>query len=181
MLRFFRNAIIGSSLLLLGVAANAQSYQERDEYRHFSNNANVVDQVRADLNEALNMGNLSGSQRNVLAEARNDLAVFDRAWDRGSFNRRELDEAIARIQSVANSGRISEEQRAMLQDDMERLRNFRSSQAMSNGFNPDNGYYNRYNGYNRTSGYMEKLINFSLQTSRESKGRIRISDARSAP
>src|SRR5438105_742300 len=105
MLRFVRNAIIGSSLLLLGMAGNAQVPQDRDQdYDQTpSNDRNVVDQVRADLNEAINMGYLSGSQRSVLAQANEDLAVFDRAWSRGRFNRHELDEAIARVQSVANS------------------------------------------------------------------------------
>ena len=65
MTRFLRNAVIGSSLFLLGTAVNARVHKERGEYnqQQFS----VVDQVRTDLKGVMNMGSLSGSQRGVHA------------------------------------------------------------------------------------------------------------------
>lgn len=150
MFRFIRNALIGSSLLLMGMTANAQVYQDRDDYsQQRMNVGNVLDQVRSDLNQAMNMGYLSRSQRSVLAQAREDLGDFDRAWDQGSFNRHELNEAIGRLESVVNSGRMSEDQRAMLQDDIGRLRGIRESQ-MSGYYGSNNGYYRnntQQNGY----------------------------------
>jgi hypothetical protein len=161
MMKFLRNAIIGSSLLMLGSFAHAQNYQQPSEYdQQYSNN--VVEQVRADLNETLNMGYLSGSQRSVLEQASSDLGIFNQDWNRGRFNRHEIDEAIARIQSVASSNRITEEQRAMLLDDMNRLRNFRTSQVGGgyNGYYRDNGYYRSNGFYDRSNGYYDRYGNW---------------------
>ena len=160
MRNFIRTALIGSGLLLLGTGVNAQVPADRDQYyEQTPQNSNVVDQVRADLNQAMNSGYMAGWQRNVLAQASNDLAVFDRQMDRGSFNRRELDEAIARIQNVANSARLSAEQRAMLQDDIGRLRDFRASQTTYSYRN--NPYYGQNgNGYYRSNGYYDRYGNW---------------------
>lgn len=156
MLKLIRNAFLGSSLLLLGMAANAQVYHDRDDY-YRGYGGNVVDQVRSDVQEAMNMGGFSWRDRNVMSSALEDLSTFDRQWDQGSFNRHELDEAVARLQIVANSGRISEEQRAMLQDDVNRLRQFRASnttngyfrndQTFRNDQNTGRGYYDRYGNW----------------------------------
>ena len=146
MLKFVRTAMIGSSLLLLGTGLNAQVYHDRDQY-HNQSGSNVVDQVRADLNQVKNMGYMQDWQRSVLSQAGHDLSVFDHESNRGRFNRHELDQAITRIQDVASSPRLSESQRAMLRNDIGRLRDFRSTgMTYSYRTNPDNGYY-RSNGY----------------------------------
>src|SRR5260370_14864506 len=114
----------------------------------------------------MNTGYLTRSQRIVLAQAREDLQSFDRSYAQGEFDRHELDEAIGRLQSVANSGRLTDEQRAILQDDVEHLREFRAS-AQSYGYGNSTRYGNRYyrgNGYyrnnNRASGYYDQWGNW---------------------
>jgi hypothetical protein len=158
----------------MGAAANAQTYpqpyqgsQERpyDNDQQSLNPGSVAHQVLADLNETLNSGYLSRSQRAVLAQAAEDLRDFDRTFDQtGAFDRRELNEAIARLQSVANSGRLNEEQRAMLMDDANHLRNLRASQVQGygNGYRDrDNGYvYRRYDQNNRGNGYYDQYGNW---------------------
>lgn len=126
-MRFLRNALL-SSTLLLGLGASAQVYHNPNPYTE-ERSDRVIDRVRSDLDQAMNMGDLNRFQRNTLAQASSDLRAVDRQLDRGYFNRQELNGAIGRIQSVMNSGRISEEQRAMLRDDVRRLRSIRQMQA----------------------------------------------------
>lgn len=160
MLNVIKTALFGCSLVVMGAAANAQTYpqtypqrdqgyQERtyDNDQQNLNPGSVAHQVMADLNQTLNSGYLNRNQRAVLAQAAEDLRDFDRTFDQtGTFDRRELNEAIARIQSVANSGRLGEEQRAMLMDDANHLRNLRVNQVQ--GYR-DDSYRNRDNGYRR--------------------------------
>lgn len=170
MLNVMKTALFGCSLLVMGAAANAQSYpqtyqgyQERtyDDDQQSLNPGSVAHQVLADLNETLNSGYLNRNQRAVLAQAAEDLRDFDRTFDRtGAFDRHELNEAIARVQSVANSPQLNEEQRAMLMDDANHLRNLRSSQVQ--GYY-GNGYRDRYNRYyenNRSNGYYDQYGNW---------------------
>jgi hypothetical protein len=165
MVTLVRNAIIASGLLLLGVAGHAQVYQDRDYYTEERPVANAADQVRADLDQLINTGYLTRSQRLVLAQAREDLQSFDRSYAQGEFDRHELNEAIGRLQSVANSGRLPDEQRAILQDDVEHLRELRASaQSYGYGYNRYNNGYYRGNGYyrnnNRISGYYDQWGNW---------------------
>ena len=170
MLNVIRTAFFGCSLVaMMGATANAQSYpqnyqgyQERtyDNDQQSLNPGSVAHQVLADLNQTLNSGYLNRNQRAVLAQAAEDLRDFDRTFDRtGSFDRRELNEAIARVQSVANSPQLNEEQRAMLMDDANHLRNLRANQVQGYG----NGYRERDNRYyqnNRSNGYYDQYGNW---------------------
>jgi len=169
-MKVIRTAILGCSLLAMGAAANAQGYQERpyqerpyDNDQQSLNPGSVAHQVLADLNETLNSGYLNRNQRAVLAQAAEDLRDFDRTFDRtGAFDRRELNEAIARVQSVANSPQLDEEQRAMLIDDANHLRNLRSNQVQ--GYRDDSyrryEQNNRYDQNNRGNGYYDQYGNW---------------------
>jgi hypothetical protein len=85
-----------------------------------------VEQVRSDLDEVINQGYLSHGDRKTLARARRDLDDFQREWTRGHMSFHELNEAITRVQSVADSSRLSDRARNILQDDANRLRDLRS-------------------------------------------------------
>ena len=175
MLNVLRTALFGCSLVAMGAAANAQTYQgyqERtyDDDQQSLNPGSVAHQVLADLNETLNSGYLNRNQRAVLAQAAEDLRDFDRTYDRtGTFDRHELNEAIARIQTLANSPQLNEEQRAMLMDDANHLRNLRANQfqGYGNGYR-DNGYVyrrydqnnSRYYQNNRSNGYYDQYGNW---------------------
>ena len=82
-MRFLRNALLSSSLLLGSLGASAQVYQNPNPYTDGRANDNIIEQVRSDLNQAMNMGDLNGYQRNVLAEAASDLRAVDRQFDQG--------------------------------------------------------------------------------------------------
>ena len=152
MLGFVKTAVLGSSFLYFGFALNAQVYQSPDYDYGERQIGNAADQVRSDLDQMIATENLTRSQRMVLAQAREDLREFDRVYEQGRFDRHELDEAIGRIQSVARGYWLSEEQRAMLQDDVEHLRQMRAASGYSGYGNTEYGYY-RGNGYYRRYNY----------------------------
>ena len=151
MRKYIKTVIFGSSLLLLTTGLYAQANPDRDPYNQPMPNNNLVDQVRTDLNQTMDMGHLRGWQRGDLARANHDLVMFERREDRGHFSSRELDEAIGRIQNVANSDRLNGDQRAMLQRDVDRLQNVRTSGIVySSNENPNyrtNGYYDRFGNW----------------------------------
>lgn len=148
----WRNALIGSGLLLMGLAADAQvyrddpyfrrdpDYRDRDpgyrgerDYRGPASpggSFSEIDQARQDVDRVMEMGYLSHGQRKTLMKAQQDLDDLQFQWSRGHYSNHELDEAISRIQSVANSGHLSYQARNMLQDDANRLRDLRANRSM---------------------------------------------------
>jgi hypothetical protein len=149
MVKLWRTSFIGSGLLLMALTANAQVYQDDPyfrpdpgyrgsrDYRDYGGDRNYrapaysgafpeIDQARTDLDRTMDMGYLSHGQRKTLMKARQDLDDLQYQWGRGHYSNHELDEAIGRIQSVANSGHLSYQARNMLQDDANRLRDLRA-------------------------------------------------------
>ena len=138
--RLFSTSFVGIGMLLYGVAAQAQyypgqRYPGRDDgygnggYRGGDRSYALFDRVRVDLDRAAANSYMSGGDRRRVQKARHDLADFQNRWSRGRFDRHELDEAIGRVQSVVNSSRLSYRDRAALQDDLSRMREFRAYQA----------------------------------------------------
>ena len=148
-------ALTGAGMLLMGLAAAQQPYygpqqdpyyrgqppydQGRDPYYgggpaysgrgYGAPPMSIVGQTHADLEQAMTSGFLSHGDRKTLQHAQKDLYDFERAWSRGRFSRHELDEAIGRIQSVADRGRLPYEARDMLQADANQLRDLRGGRA----------------------------------------------------
>jgi len=155
MVKYIKTVIFGSSLLLLGAGLQAQVNPDRDPYydqmpARTTATGNVMDQVRADLDQTINNGYLRTWQRDALTEARHDLRMAERA-DNRDMTRHALDRAIDRMQNVASSDRLTQDQRAVLQQDVKRLRDFRESgMVYSSSHNPDyrmNGYYDRFGNW----------------------------------
>src|SRR5260370_20609300 len=97
MVTLLRNAIIGSSLLLLGVAGHAQVYQDREDYTRERPVANAAHQVRADLDQLMNSGYLTRSQRLVLAQAPEGPRAFHRLPAQSEVHPHQLCQAIRRL------------------------------------------------------------------------------------
>ena len=140
MRKLWRNALIGSALLLAAAAANAQVYRDdpywrsdRGDYRRDPGYGRgpfaEIDRVQADLSRAMSLGYLSHGQRRTLEKAQGDLYDLQRQWSRGHYSNHELDEAIGRIQNVVDHGRLSYRDRDVLQEDANRLRDLRASGA----------------------------------------------------
>ncbi len=151
MKRLFGKSAVGLGILLIGFGAQlgqAQVYDgrgypppgSRDGYRGGDPSFALFDQVQADLNRAATFGYLRGGQRRQLANASRDLAEFEGRWSRGRFDKHELDEAIGRIQHVIDHSGLNYRDRAALQDDANRMRQFRAYES---------GGYRGYQGYRR--------------------------------
>lgn len=139
MVGLIRSAFLGSTLLLFGLAANAQY----TNYTRVSDPAGEIRQVRSDVDQMIRSGRLPRWQRTALKNARRDLRHFDRGYDRGRFDRFRLNDAIGLLQTVANSPDLSGDHSAMLWNDVQELREL-SGAAGSYAFrqNPNaNGYY----------------------------------------
>ena len=141
--RLFSRSVVGIGMLLCGIAAQAQyypgqRYPGRDDgygnggYRGGDRSYALFDRVRVDLDRAAANSYMSGGDRRRVQKARQDLADFQNRWSRGKFDRHELDEAIGRVQGVVNISRLSYRDRAALQDDLYRMREFRAYQGQSN-------------------------------------------------
>ncbi len=139
--RLFSRSVVGAGMLLCGIVAQAQyypgqRYPGRDDgygsyggYRGGNRDYALFDRVQVDLDRAAANSYMSGGDRRRVQKARQDLADFQNRWSRGRFDRHELDEAIGRVQSVVNISRLSYRDRAALQDDLYRMREFRAYQS----------------------------------------------------
>lgn len=158
---FLKNSLIGSGLLLLGLSANAQVYRGDNGYYRgdpgygYSNNGydyrsgrEPLDRVRADLDRAAaDVGYLSRGEMSRFNHAREEIAEFQSKWNRGFFDRHELDDVIGSLQHVVNSNRLRYQDRDILIGDLERLREVRARRGR---YSERRGYYDddRY-GYRR--------------------------------
>jgi hypothetical protein len=136
---FLIRSLLGSGLLLFGLTANAQDYRGGRE---------PLDRVRADLDRAAaDVGYLSRGEMSRFNHARQEIAEFQNKWNRGFFDRHELDDVIGSLQHVVNSNRLRYQDRDILSDDLARLRDIR---ARGGAYGDRRGYYDndRY-GYRR--------------------------------
>jgi hypothetical protein len=122
--------LAGSGLLWMAlsgsVPARAQDWNRGDrEYRQ--NNRSPVDRLMYDLNRAESNARLDWGDRRRFDKARQEIAQFERKWSAGRFDRRELDQAIASVQRVVDSRSLNYRDRAALNEDLNRLREFRAT------------------------------------------------------
>jgi len=148
--------LVGSGLLALGLTASAQyrgdyGYRgdapynnngyERYDYRY---GREPLDRVRADLDRAAaGMGYLSRGELGRFNHARDEIREFQEKWNRGRFDRGELNDVISSLQRVVDSNRLRYEDRDILYNDLARLREIRDrSNGYRNGYDRDR--YDRY-------------------------------------
>lgn len=87
----------------------------------------LVDRVHEDLDHAYRAARFSGSERDRLNDAEKKLREFASKWDRGHFDKDELDDSISRLQHVLDNNRLPERERAALSDDVNQLREMREA------------------------------------------------------
>lgn len=142
--------LLGSGLLLAGLSANAQVYRGeggyyRDGYANngyeYRNGREPLDRVRADLDRAAaDVGYLSRGEMARFNHARQEIGEFQEKWNRGIFDRHELDDVIGSLQHVVNSNRLRIQDRDILFSDLARLREIRErGSGYRRGY--DNGRY----------------------------------------
>jgi len=111
-----RKLLFCSALLSCAVGLNAQSFQDRG----------LFDRVRSDLDRAGSYRYASRADQKRFDEARRELFDFESRFDRGRYDRHELDQAISRIEKVVSHNSLDPRSRAALEDDLRRMRDYRN-------------------------------------------------------
>lgn len=164
---YLYSLVVGAALLMGTPGANAQIFGgDRDDSRYrdqrngndgyyrndgYSNNGynnssrdnyprSIVDQVQADLSRAASNSYTDNHERAHFDQAQQSLQDFQVRWARGRFDKGPLDRAVTSLQHLVNSNQLNGRDRSILADDLNALRQFRSSGGQ---------YGYRQNGYNR--------------------------------
>jgi hypothetical protein len=122
MLHILFRGLMGSSLLLFGLAASAEirnPFYSQDEYQITHS---MFDKLNADLDQA--QTDAGSSQFGV---ARAELTRLAQNWDQGRLDSREITMTISALQTVANDNRLMPHDRGMLDADISRLLDFRTA------------------------------------------------------
>ena len=175
---YFYSLVVGAALLIGAPGANAQIFGgDRDDsgyrdhhngddgyYRNggYNNNSNgynnargnysrsIVDQVQADLSRAASNSYADNHERSHFDQALQSLQDFQSRWARGRFDKGPLDRAVTSLQHLVNSNQLNGRDRSILADDLNALRQFRSSGGQygyGQNRRSNNGY--RDDRYNR--------------------------------
>lgn len=112
-------------LLASGLLAQAQ-FAPRAQYDP-SSVSSLVDRVGEDLNRAYDAYHFTGGDRDRLNDAEKKLRDFSSKWERGNFDRGELDDSINRVQHVLDHNHLPPRDRDALSSDFDQLRRMRDA------------------------------------------------------
>lgn len=117
---------LATAALVLGLTLAQAQYGPRPDYsaRWVSG---LIGRVHADLNRAYGSWRFSRGDQDRLNSAEHQLRDFAVKWNRGRFDKGELDEAIGSIQHVVDNNRMPRGNRDALIDDLGRLRGMRQA------------------------------------------------------
>ncbi len=129
-------AMAGAGLLLFGITAGmAQDrdrgredgwYRSRDTfYRGHEWRAHLFQRVREDLDRVQAATFPGGRDDFRIATTKQELNELQDKYAAGRYDQPELDDVIAALQRVVASNRLSPRDRDMLNDDLNRLRDYR--------------------------------------------------------
>jgi hypothetical protein len=129
--------IVGAGVLL-GVTALQAAPQYRDEdpwhrsrdafYQEDSWRMRFFDRVRDDLNHVQTVA-FSGGDEDRIVRTKQILGDLQSRLADGRYDQPELDDAIAAMQRVVADNRLSSRDRDMLNDDLNRMRDYREHHA----------------------------------------------------
>ena len=114
------------ALFLIALAPQMNAQLDRDLY-HPREVSALVDRVHDDLNRAYGVWHASGGDRDRLNHAEKQLRDFAQKWNKGRFDKGELDEAIAGVQHVLDNNRLPDRERDALSSDVAQLRGMREA------------------------------------------------------
>ncbi len=124
--RFFHTALLAAAMASSATVALAQ-YGPQNRYEPRSVEG-AINRVHADLNRAYEGGwRINGGDRKRLDHAEHELREFANKWNRGRFDKGELDDAISAIHHVADHNRMGEGRRDELFRDLDMLRDMREA------------------------------------------------------
>ncbi len=115
-------AAVAGALALLGVAQNGP----RGMYEPGAVSS-LIDKVHVDLNHAYGAWHFTSGDRKRLDNAEKQLRDFSKKWNRGKFDKGELDEAISSIQHVLDNNHMPPADRDAVDTDVAQLRSMREA------------------------------------------------------
>lgn len=154
---FVQTGLLGLAALLGASGVSAQVYDRNEPY--YRNNepyyrnsdrgnysGSIIDQVQADLSRAAAYSYTDNHERGHFNQAQQALQDFQNRWARGRFDKGPLDRAATSLQHLVNSDQLDERDRSILANDLNALRQFRSSGGYnrSNRDYPPQDYRRRY-------------------------------------
>lgn len=120
--------IIGVSF---GLSASAQDwYRDREaRYRDRGWRSQVFLQIRSDLDHIWSANRASDKERNRLERTKEELTELQATLDRGAFDNGHVNDVIDSLRKSANDDRLSPRDRAVLNDDVSRLKDYQNNHA----------------------------------------------------
>jgi hypothetical protein len=100
-------------------------HQRDDFYRGDRWRARMFDKVRADLDHAQSVSFPIGRDEYRIVKTKTELGELQTKLDNHQYDQPELDDAIAALSRVVSDNRLSPRDRDMLNDDLNRLREYR--------------------------------------------------------
>jgi hypothetical protein len=106
--------------------ASVTNAQPRDDrYRSFGRES--LDRVRGDLGRAeRNLRYISEPEMRRFREIRDRLGNFQRNWERGRYDRGDLDATVGNLSTLVERAKLHRADRDILADDLSRLRDLRA-------------------------------------------------------
>jgi hypothetical protein len=134
-------------------------YGDRDTFfRGNSGRAMLFQRVREDLEHATSGAFPFTGDRARLDRTRMQLDELQQKLARGFYDERELDETTAALQAVVEGNRLAPRDRAMLTDDLNRMRDFRARHDDYGAhFGPNRGGDQGFNRDNRRAMFFQNI------------------------
>jgi hypothetical protein len=111
----------------MAIGANAQVRDYRGDRIVSQQGRLPMDRLMADLDRAQANSRFDRGDRGRFARARKEIYDFQRKFAAGRYDRRELDQAIGSVQRVVDLASINRRDRAVLMEDLSRMREFRAN------------------------------------------------------
>ena len=101
-------------------------YQQRESYYHGQGwRARFFERIRMDLDH-VQTNTFSGADQDRVIQTKHALDAMQRKLAEGRYDQPQLDETIAGMRTIVADNRLSARDRDMLNDDLNRLRDYRA-------------------------------------------------------
>ncbi|HEX5431799.1 MAG TPA: hypothetical protein VFW83_07525 [Bryobacteraceae bacterium] len=118
--------IVMAGVFLATVPLASAQFRNRG---HYDSRAvsNLIDRVHLDLNHAYSVYHFSSDDHNRLNDAEKNLREFAQKWDKGHFDKDQLDDVISSIQHVLDNNKLPTDVRDAISSDVQQLRAMREA------------------------------------------------------
>jgi hypothetical protein len=123
------------AVLLLGLSTAAQEqdwYHDREgRYRGDQWRSRVFLEIRTDLDHIWSVNHAADKERKRIERTKQELADLQAKFDHGEWDNGHVNDVIDSLRKSANDDRLSERDRAVLNDDVNRLKEFQDQHNQS--------------------------------------------------